>query len=402
MKKLKYLIALGISLIALSFSSNIRYQSVKADNEEIEDKVIYIDLDLNNKYLEEDAHPYIHYFNGEDKNVSLSLISNNIYSSTESIPLNVFNNEEYGFEICSFEGTYKTDMVTNSKLKDINYNYICLSSEDNPTILNYGYYGEKLKETEATYKTQRVWLYNPNNNFYSNDDWGNKCINVVGYEYEGKWYENIMSFVVNTYDSRTYFYTDIPYELTSLHFLKSAASDNHSSSVYEDIYVESLQYGVCYFMNEENYTAAPNIVGGATAIILGRVVEAYLTYGKANSNGATTSTMKNVYATWFANKSATSSELKNEKIKDYTGYSSNNNSYDGLEKGPMFSVNEKWNTMCSQAGIDPKTGQARGLSLSWLNISETGVLLIIGGIALLTVCAVIFLMFRRTFKRRKD
>ena len=64
--------------------------------------------------------------------------------------------------------------------------------------------------------------------------------------------------------------------------------------------------------------------------------------------------------------------MKNYKIQDYTGYSSNNNSYEGLEKTSYFSVNEKWNTMCSQAGIDPNTGKKRSfINLSFLS-SDTG------------------------------
>ena len=76
--------------------------------------------------------------------------------------------------------------------------------------------------------------------------------------------------------------------------------------------------------------------------MLAFVVEAYLTYGKSPSNGDVTYVIQSLYKTWFNNKSANKDEMKARKIYDYTGYAKNGNSYEGLTKDGLFSVNEKW------------------------------------------------------------
>ena len=134
-------------------------------------KTVYVDLSLNSKFLESAANPYFHY--GET-NVSLVLDSNDIYHSEFQLPVEVFTT---GFELCSFSGLYKTDLITDSLLKEDRYNYICLATYvdgSNASIEGYGFYGEKVSNPDPTYKTHRVWLNNNNSDFYNNDSWGNK------------------------------------------------------------------------------------------------------------------------------------------------------------------------------------------------------------------------------------
>ena len=161
-----------------------------------------------------------------------------------------------------------------------------------------------------------------------------------------------------------------------------------------------LSYGTCYTYDSKSGVTTTN-VNGADSTLLSLVVEAYLTYGKDNSNGCTESTIKNLFNTWFRNKSASSDDLKNTKILDYTGYAANGNSYEGLVKNAYFSINEKWNTMCSQVGIDPNTGEVRGLDWSWLQSRSFKMMLIIGGTSLVVIGGVVVLLIIRK-RRRQD
>ena len=94
------------------------------------------------------------------------------------------------------------------------------------------------------------------------------------------------------------------------------------------------------------------------------------------------------------------SDLKNTKILDYTGYAANGNNYEGLAKTAFFSVNEKWRTMCAQAGVDPKTGQIVELRSS-ITFTTTGKILIalIGAAALIGIMVGIML-FIRLYKKK--
>ena len=168
--------------------------------------------------------------------------------------------------------------------------------------------------------------------------------------------------------------------------------------VYNDI-TTYLSYGMCYFANMETmdkFEISVGTVYGASAAILGMVVESYLTYGKDDSNGCTETTIKNLFNTWFRNKSASSDELKTTKIKDYTGYDSKTGSYEGYEKTGLYSVSEKWNTMCSQVSIDPNTGEHRSIDISWFQSEKFKATLIIGGVALVSIGGVIvFLIIKK-------
>ena len=206
--------------------------------------------------------------------------------------------------------------------------------------------------------------------------------------------------VINTYDGSTYYYVDITYQVNSVHFLRMNES---GYIVYNDI-TTYLSYGACYFANMDTmdkFDISIGTVYGASAAILGMVVESYLTYGKDDSNGCTENTVRNLFHTWFKNKSASASELKTNKIRDYTGYAANGNSYEGLVKNAEFSINEKWNTMCSQASIDPNTGEHRSIDISWFQSEKFKAALIIGGVALVSIGGVIvFLVIKK--KRREQ
>ena len=155
-------------------------------------------------------------------------------------------------------------------------------------------------------------------------------------------------------------------------------------------------FGACYYIDDTDIITSS--VSGASAHILGMVVEAYLTYGKNDSNGAVKQTLINLYNTWFKNKSATDEELKSQKIMDYTGYTANGNSYEGLEKNSYFSVNEKWNTMCSQVGIDPKTGKERNAFLDWFTDKKI-IVIAIGGVALMCAGFAAFIIIKKRKER---
>ena len=146
-------ITLGLSLVVglstISFDSDIKYQSIYA--EEVKEKVIYVDVSLNTRFLLEGSNPYIK-VDGND--ISLVKGDNDIYYTTQNISL--INKT---LEICCFNDEYSTDILTNTLLEQDNYNYICLDTYiDNELcgIKGYGSYGSKRVNAGATYLTQRV------------------------------------------------------------------------------------------------------------------------------------------------------------------------------------------------------------------------------------------------------
>ena len=249
-------------------------------------------------------------------------------------------------------------------------------------------YDEITPNPGATYKTQRIWLSNHIEEPYEN---------YVYCQYDDLDYTIKMESIINVYDSSTYYYVDVPYQVTSIHFVEMSTD----YTVNRDITIDSLTYGTCYTYDSNSSSVTTTNVSGADATLLSLVVEAYLTYGKDNSNGCTESTIKNLFNTWFKNKSASAEDLKNTKILDYTGYAANGNSYEGLVKNAYFSINEKWNTMCSQVGIDPNTGEARGIDWSWLQSRTFKMILIIGGTSLVVIGGVVVLLVVRK-RRRQD
>ena len=357
---------------SISFKTNIK----RFANDDIKEKVIYVDVSLNESL--KDNNPYIHFINGDKKgDIKLVLDKDNIYYSESPISIDILNKENNYFEICC-DSEFVTEHISNSLLKDNNYNYVSVSN--NEVIKGYGYYTEKLANPGATYKTQRIWLNK------------NKDINSVGYFYDNTFNMIDMLSVINSYNNNEYSYVDIPFSVSNIHFLNT---DKYL--INKDINVEQLSYGVCYNIDDSSISTMN--VDGANASILSLVTESYLTYGKNDSNGCTESTVKNLFTTWFEHKSASSNELKETKILDYTGYASNGNSYDGLEKTSSFSVNEKWNTMCSQAGIDPKTGNKRSLiNFNFLS-SDTSKFVFAIGITTVVFTSLYFVL--RIIKKKK-
>ena len=378
----KLLAALTISISFAFTGTSFNYVPLKAESSPQQSYFteLYIDLSLNDKFKEVGSNPYIVC---SEHNYPLSLINNYIYKSEAT-----FSGGQV-IEIHCYEGSYKSESIT---LKETDYNYLAIGNDYK--LKGFGYYQDKKINPGATYETQRVWLFNPVNE--EKDEWGKDIVNTVMYTYKNGTYLMDMESVTNSFNGYIYYYADVPYELTSIHFLRTASSKDHNYIIYKDAYIPSLTYGVCYFADVEDFTSISiGVVPSATAVMLSKVVESYLTYGKDDSNGATTSTMKNVYHTFFASKSATSDELKSIKILDYTGYAANGNSYVGLVKNSSYSVNEKWNTMCSQAGIDPNTGEIRTFSFGWLASEEFRMAILVGGTALLLVGGLVFIYFRK-------
>ncbi|MBO6280350.1 MAG: hypothetical protein J6M95_02080 [Bacilli bacterium] len=352
------------------------------------EKTIYVDLSLNSKYLEEGSNPYISI---DDVHIELISVEHDIYQSKTKLSNEDINN---GFKICCFNGTYQSGLINSDSIKE-DYNYVCLSSyeEGNIDIEGYGIYNDILTNPGATYKTQRIWLYDEENNV---DAWGNNTSNAITY-LDNEVVKTIAMEEKINQDGKIYHYADIPSYITSIRFNKISSEINHNYIFYKDILVPSLIYGTCYSISENTYSSG--IVKGADVYLLSEVVQAYLTFGESPSNGCVKQTVQNLYQTWFANKTASDNELKNEKIWDYTGYANNGNSYEGLEKNAQFSVNEKWNTMCSQVGIDPKTGQDRGIDfLTWFKENR----LLVLGAAILILFVTFFTAFFFIKKKKRS
>ena len=391
MKKL--LLTFTLLLTGLS-SISFNHQVVKA--EENIDKVIYFDFSLLNGDL--DGNLVCSYYDESEHSFNLISDGYDIYHSDINIPYEVLSNEDYHLDLTIFEENIS---FINSPLKDSIYNYVCFNKVDDQLVIEgYGYYSPKLTNPGASYKTQRIWLNNDVSSFYSNDSWGKGNKTAAAYVDNGQLEIIIMTAMLNSYDSEYYYYADIPSNISSLYFIKLSQSENHNYLFYDVVKVSQLSYGSCYFMNEndDGYYVTTGIVYNADAMLLSSVVEAFLTYGKDDSNGCSSLTIRNLFNTWFMNKSASSSDLKNAKILDYTGYSANGNSYEGLTKTSSFSVNEKWNTMCSQAGIDPKTGAYRSFNTSFLKSEEFKATLVIGGVAIVIIALVIIYLI---IKRKK-
>ena len=370
--------SLGLVLMGLNPISPLR---VNAEGE-IETKTIYVDLSLSNP-----INPVIKF--KDRSTVELTPIGNYIYQSDVelSLPISSF---------CIEDGGLESPWVDDPSIynKDI-YNYLCLGPNDS---ISYGYYGPKVKNPGATYATQRVWLMDSLST--SLDPWSSKGVNAVGYHDKDNQYQvTIMESIISS--GTTYYFADMPADETSFVFLSLSSKEHHDYAYIRCEEVSSISYGCCYALASSGALSTVNAYG-ADAGLLAEVVSAYLTYGKNPSNGCTISTLQSVYHTFFANKSATDADLKNAKILDYTGYAANGNSYEGLTKSASFSVNEKWNTMCSQAGIDSKTGQIRGFDFSLFSSAAGRTLIILIAIAVVAGIAIGAIPFIRLYKRKRD
>lgn len=394
---MKSLLLLVFSGLLLPINRNTTFSVVESNikrNEPAISKTIYVDLSLNSKFLESGSNPYIHY--GET-DITLVPDNNDLYRSESQLPANIFTS---GFELCSFSGTYKTDLISDSLLKEDRYNYICLASYvdgSNASIEGYGFYGEKTNNPGATYKTHRVWLNNNNSDFYNNDSWGSKCNNGVMYYSSDKWNLIVSPSITNTNDGTNYYYVDLPIDVKSLYFVKLSSKDKHDYLIYNSFYLETISYGVCYYNDSKDLSdISTKFVLSADATMLAFVVEAYLIYGKDPSNGVFKTTVQNIFNYWFKFKDTTSNELKNTTILDYAGYADNGNSYEGLEKNAQYSVDEKWNTMCNLVGINPKTGldnSSIGNDVVWISL-----IFLIAIMTILVITIALFIKKRKTTK----
>ena len=403
---------LNIILFASAFSlfaplvSSFSDSAVLLHSEEVQSKSVYVDASSNELLGEEGVALSFNYKTDQEHVVPLSFVGDGIYQTEEAIPLSLFEKEEYVFFISIADvndAEYQTAEIKggNSLQKD-GYNCVCLgdlNEENQIELLGFGWYGKWSENAFATAATQRVWLSKDDGKPISKIDTRDASIRPsVQFFAENKIQIINMASCLNAYDGKTYYYADIPYQLTRFNFLLTSNEKEYPYLIYDDIEVKPIVYGSCYFLSEseEEFTVATFSVNGADATILSLVVESYLTYGKSESNGAISSTISNVFSTWFKNKSATTDDLKAVKIKDYTGSAYKDGEYDAtVPKGGEYSVNEKWNTLCSNAGIDPKTGEMRTFSLSF-NFSAVSVFLIIGIAALVpTALWLAFFLFKR-------
>lgn len=409
MRHLRYLFAF-LTLFAFSNARGASYTGpsiqVKAMlSVEPFNKFIYVDFSLNEAFQNAGNFAKLVYFNGEYREIGLEAIGNNIYCSLIPIAISSYKEHYLYFECIDGETTYQSEHISfDGNIGEDYADYICIGAREegkNASVVGTGLYVEPEKNPGATYATQRVWLHNPNEHgFYDNDDWGTPCKNAVSYLDNGKWKIMVMDSVINTYNNMTYYFVDLPYEAINVHFLRLSQSKSHYYLHYLEAPLSYLAYGVCYEAGNASYEDFENIghvsVQGASAALLGNVVDAFITYGKHPSNGPLTSTIQNVYSTWFENKSATKEELKEQSILDYSGYAANGNSYEGLVKTVPYSVNEKWNGLCSQAGVDPNTGQLRSLFFSFsLSDAKTPLLIMGGAIGVLALLEVIVIFIRK-------
>lgn len=316
-------------------------------------KTIYVDLSECIETNYEELNVTFQLVEEGGWEISLSHLDGGIFASSTPVEVASFSKtiETYQFSWAIDETQYIVTFEGVMPLYEETNNYVCLSEyrEDNPEpIKGFGYYGTRKKNPGATCLTQRVWLYDADSEYMGGY--------AVGYIKEGVLQLANMETTVNSFDRFVYRFADIPYELTEAYFIKL-------SGFCTDFCAKTpLIYGSCFKIRDSSLTTG--IVDGAGAGLLGMVVEAYLTYGSSPSNGSVGSTISTVFQTFFKNKSASSEDMKETKILDYGGGSYKEGRYDpDVPKSTYYTVNEKWNTLCSQAGIDPKTGEARGWSL---------------------------------------
>ena len=402
-----------VSSLSFSLSS---IKNIKAWEVITYDKTIYVDLSLN---LEQDETTEGCAFQYEDPDkevvkVPLAYLDNGIFQTSEEIPL--FNGSSPNrFGIYQEDnGTLVQDLWFSdwSPLLKDNYNYVCLDLDSsNEEAVCFGYYGHKIKDNlDATAATQRVWLRNENQAFYDLDPWDTPYQNAVYYECgEDDYGYTIMAKTTNTFDNRNYYYADIPKEVRNISFLRMSSSESHDFIIDSEAPIVMATYGLCYEANpmiDKDWDEINTVnVSDADAYLLGKVVEAYLTYGKEASNGADSTTIINLFNTWFKNKSASSEDLKNVKILDYGGDAYINGEYNpDVPKSGVYSVNEKWSTICSIAGIDPKTGEKRSFNIDFSFFGNKAFLsfLVIFLFGLLGIGGWLFMILRRRRLRAKE
>ena len=318
-----------------------------SDNEEI----VYVDFSNNINLLNNGLNAYIS-FQNDSETFLLTHVEDCVYQS--SLPFDRLRDEETFFRI----GFYSSAIISSWINLKNDYNYVYLGDCINNQfieITGLGYYKLNIKkENNATYSSQRIWLKQGDSS-YSFED--NRKL-AIKYEQFNEKYLVLMNSVDNAYDSSLYYFADIPAFLTEFSFFVVSIKSNNSCLCYQNYKVNQLIYGACHSFDLANgFSIKQVFVSGANAFLLSLVVEAYLTYGEGDANGSTYKTVKTLFQTWFSNKSATKSDLKKTIIKDYSGFLENGGTYEGLEKDTNYSVNEKWNAMCLNAGVDPNSGE---------------------------------------------
>ena len=360
---------LPLRIGAGSFSFYKRANALAENN-----KYVYIDLSNNSKYLETTANPCLVYNNYIEVALSEINASNPIFRSNNVISSEILTK---GFTVECFNGTFKSDLVT---FTNDGINIVTIG--DDYSVLGYGTYGNRIENPGATYRTQRVWLYSESTHNYG-----------VRYVSDNLIKEIEMVNITNTFDGRKYYYADIPYLMDRVTFVEIS-----NYVTYKETEIDSLAYGVCYSLNNDGFSYIR--VPDSDAIMLSKVVEAYLTYGKDNSNGTTLSTVKSLFNTWFVSKSASKDDLSSISIMDYTGYTQNGNSYERLEKNAWFRVDTKWNAMCAQVGIDPDTGLEGSKLLVWIKANKK-LVIVIGVLTLGVIGGIVFLLVLKKKKAKQ-
>ncbi len=366
------------------------------------EKEVYVDFSALDDAAMMGLHPLIRYKIDEERTELLSVVGGMVYATKRPMPYEILSNPNFEFQIyiCPDEGDplYRSNWVkAGRKLGESIYNCVIISSlvsEKYLAIDNFGFYGEKSINRGATYATQRIWLCT---DFETVKDYSHGLTFGVGYYDHDQWCIVLMESIKNQGDQANYCYADVPEDLLSACILLLPDQTNSSYLIYRDIAISNIAYGVCYCVKDfEDSALSLRIAYGADANLLARVTEAYLTYGESASNGSDGQTIKNLYSTWFANKAATRNDLESVRINDYSGFSANGNSYEGLSKTSKYSVYEKWKALCSRAGIDPNTGkEVNTLWQRLITLFDVGPASILAVILFMTCCFTVFAAVER-------
>ncbi len=335
-------------------------------------KFVYIDLSLPSTGVPVDGDLLFVYVMNETADVPLVFIGDGIYKTSQRIPIGVFSSEENGFSIKTHESGKEKFCSTfingNNPLQNEGYDYVCLGDSIDAsvwTVIGYGQYSGKTENLSATADTQRIWVtFSDIPLLEITDFWEAQTRPAVAFNDNGRRLIVLMDCYVNSFDGASYYFADIPYQVTEFSILVMSGPTNHNSLVYFDTGISRITYGVRYHCFQEEgmdaVTLRPLPVINADANLLGLVVEAYLTHGKRESNGAASPTVSSLFFTWFENKAATEEELKKTIIQDYTEAALVGGEYDAnLPKDGQFSVDEKWKALCLSADVNPVTGMAR-------------------------------------------
>ncbi len=403
-------ICLFLSLLqSLCFAGSIFFPTTK--EEKIESKTIYFDFSLNEQFRSLGINSIFHYNNGQDINIEMINVGNDIFSVSKPIPIEVFENPDYGFELFLSghdEPEYKTIWMSGgNNLSKQNYNYISIlgnNDKQNASLGGFGFFGTKYEQKGSTYQTQRIWLSNNNELFYSSDNWNSPCQNAIGFFFNGQWQMTEMVRFENTHSLFNLYYADIPYEVISISFLRLSSCADHNFTIYQESPIDSLTYGICYEVGttslDDSFSVVNKTINGATANLLSYVLEAYLTFGAAKSNCSVQSTVYNIFNTWIAQKQATEEEMINTKILDYSNYAKNGNSYIGLSKDSYYSLKEKWNGMCKNAKLNPSNGEKMDGLFSWFDKDD---IIIFSSIILINfTLAIVIIVYTRYRKKEQN